>query len=88
MYVPLKSSVSVPAFAQSEKIAWISWIHKRLSSGNSSENFSHPAFTENRYEMKGTELMHAAKGLDRWKLLELLPLLRILRVLDVLEHSR
>ena len=38
--------------------------------------------------MKGTELMHAATGLDRWKLLELLPLLRILRVLVVLEHSR
>ena len=30
--------------------------------------------------MKGTELMHFAKGWERWKLLELLPLLRILRV--------
>ena len=41
-----------------------------------------PVFTENWYKMKGTELMYSAKGLERWKLLELLPLLRMLRVLE------
>jgi hypothetical protein len=32
--------------------------------------------------MKGTELMHFAKGWERWKLLELLPLLRTLGGLE------
>ena len=38
--------------------------------------------------MKGTELMHFAKGWERWKLLELLPLLRILGGLVASQHRR